>query len=59
MASIVLLTDNKREAKQVFEHTQPGRTAWNKPDAQYGVLLSEWSALSNSYLPIKFKRNEE
>jgi hypothetical protein len=57
MNSIVLITDNKREAQLVFDHTQTGLTPWNKPDPKYGVLLSEWSSLANNYLPLKFKHN--
>jgi len=59
MNSIVLITSNQREAELVFNHTEPGLDAWNKPDARYGVLLSKWSALANNYLPLKFKHNGE
>lgn len=58
MNSIVLITSSKREAELVFNHTEPGLTAWNQPDPHYGVLLSKWCAIANNYLPLKFKRNQ-
>jgi len=57
MCSIVVITDSRREALQVFNRTEPGKDKWNQPNPAYGVLLSEWSALANNYLPVKFKHN--
>ena len=50
MTSIRYMGDNFKEAKSVFHAIQPGIDAWDRPDDNYGVILSEWNCLISDYV---------
>ena len=42
MTSIKYIGDSLMEAGKVYNSTYLGYDAWGKPNAEYGVILSEW-----------------
>ena len=49
MNSILYIGDNSRQALLVFRNATTGKDAWNQPNPEYGVILSEWSDKHNEY----------
>ena len=55
MNSIRYIGNNLKEANRVYNATKVGFTAWNKPNPDYGVILSEWNG--TDYVPLLMKHN--
>ncbi len=47
--SIVYIGDSFEDARYVYNQTDPGKDAWNQPNATYGVLLSVWNPDTHDY----------
>jgi len=55
MNSILHIGDNLSKARQYFLVSRSGFDTWNKPDASYGVALSQWNDVKRDYVRIGFK----
>ncbi len=55
MNSILYIGDSFRKATRVFEHSEGGFDAWNKPNPAYGVGLFQWSNSKREYEILKIK----
>ncbi len=49
MNSILYIGDSAYEAAKVYNYADPGKDAWNQPNAAYGVILSVWNPDANDY----------
>lgn len=49
MKSILYIGDSLNDALKVYTYADPGKDAWNQPNAAYGVILSVWNASANDY----------
>lgn len=49
MNSILYIGDDAKQALKVFRTAETGKDAWNQPNPEYGVILSEWSTRHNEY----------
>lgn len=55
MNSIRFLGDDLRDARWVFERWLPGFDSWYRPNASYGVVLSEYDGRLGDYRIIDHK----
>lgn len=55
MNSIMWIGNSEHQARVAFEMTEPGKDAWGKESATYGVILSRWSYAEGDYIVIASK----
>lgn len=55
MNSILYMGDSRKCAERVFNRMDGGKDAWNRPNRDYGVMLSMWHPGRRYYIAKRWK----